>query len=75
MELEMDVEDLLNKRKLENKNEHGSSKFADMKEIEKTLNLEEGYRLVINQRSLAGQTVNHLHIHILGGEKLSDKFN
>lgn len=46
-----------------------------MKEIEKTLNLEEGYRLVINQRSLAGQTVNHLHIHILGGEKLSDKFN
>ena len=26
----------LNKKKLENKNEHGSSKFADMKEIEKT---------------------------------------
>ena len=26
----------INKRKLVNKNEHGSSKFADMKEIEKT---------------------------------------
>ncbi|MDE6557625.1 MAG: histidine triad nucleotide-binding protein [Clostridia bacterium] len=31
-----------------------------------------GYRLVINQGDDAGQTVFHLHIHILGGEKLSD---
>jgi len=46
-----------------------------MKEIEKVLKLEEGYRLVINQRENAGQTVNHLHIHILGGQKLGDKFN
>lgn len=46
-----------------------------MKDIEKMLGLEDGYRLVINQRDFAGQTVNHLHIHILGGEKLSDKFN
>lgn len=30
------IEPRLSKRKLENKNEHGSSKFADMKEIEKT---------------------------------------
>ena len=30
------LEPRLNKRKLENKNEHGSSKFADIKEIEKT---------------------------------------
>ena len=29
------LEPRLNKRKLENKNEHGSSKFADMKEIER----------------------------------------
>ncbi len=29
-----------------------------------------GYRLVINQGDDAGQTVFHLHIHILGGEKL-----
>ena len=46
-----------------------------MKEIEKVLGLEQGYRLVINQRQNGGQTVNHLHMHILGGEKLSDKFN
>ena len=29
-----------------------------------------GYRLVINQGEDAGQTVFHLHIHILGGEPL-----
>jgi len=31
-----------------------------------------GYRLIINQGDDAGQTVFHLHIHILGAEKLSD---
>lgn len=29
-----------------------------------------GYRLVINQGEDAGQTVFHLHMHILGGEQL-----
>lgn len=32
--------------------------------------LEKGYRLVINQGADAGQTVFHLHVHILGGEPL-----
>lgn len=31
---------------------------------------ENGYRLVVNQGEDAGQTVFHLHIHILGGEPL-----
>lgn len=31
---------------------------------------ENGFRLVINQGEDAGQTVFHLHIHILGGETL-----
>ncbi len=31
-----------------------------------------GYRLIINQGADAGQTVFHLHIHILGGEKLPE---
>jgi len=31
-----------------------------------------GYRLIINQGDDAGQTVFHLHIHILGAEHLSD---
>ncbi len=29
-----------------------------------------GFRLVINQGEAAGQTVPHLHVHILGGETL-----
>lgn len=32
--------------------------------------LTEGYRLVINQGEAAGQTVPHLHAHLLGGRKL-----
>lgn len=31
---------------------------------------EKGYRLVINQGGDAGQTVHHLHVHILGGQTL-----
>ena len=30
---------------------------------------ENGYRLVINTNMHGGQTVNHLHIHILGGRQ------
>ena len=37
-----------------------------------SLGLENGYRLVINQGEDAGQTVHHLHIHIIGGEKLKN---
>ena len=31
---------------------------------------ETGYRLVINVGKDAGQTVDHLHLHLLGGKKL-----
>jgi histidine triad (HIT) family protein len=34
------------------------------------LGLSEGYRLVLNCRELAGQTVPHLHLHLLGGRAL-----
>ena len=34
---------------------------------------EDGYRLVINCGEQGGQLVPHLHIHLLGGKKLSDK--
>ncbi|RYD61759.1 MAG: HIT domain-containing protein, partial [Verrucomicrobiaceae bacterium] len=33
--------------------------------------LTNGYRLVINQGEEAGQSVPHLHAHLLGGRKLS----
>lgn len=31
---------------------------------------ESGYRLVFNVRRHAGQIVDHIHLHLLGGEKL-----
>ena len=33
----------------------------------------ESYRIVSNCGADAGQTVEHLHFHILGGEKLSER--
>lgn len=36
------------------------------------LGLVNGYRIVINQGSDANQSVNHLHMHILGGQDLGD---
>lgn len=38
--------------------------------IAKENGCEGGYRLIINQGDDAGQTVFHLHVHILGGEQL-----
>lgn len=32
-----------------------------------------GYRAIINTGDDAGQTVKHLHIHVLGGTRLPDK--
>ena len=40
------------------------------KTIAEQQGLSEGYRLVINQGEDAGQTVPHLHAHLLGGRKL-----
>ncbi len=34
------------------------------------LKLENGYRLVVNQGDDAGQTIPHLHVHVLCGQKM-----
>lgn len=39
-------------------------------QLARQLELNNGYRLVINCGPDAGQAVNHLHIHILGGRPL-----
>lgn len=44
--------------------------FSKIPQIAAENGCENGYRLVVNQGDDAGQTVNHLHIHILGGENL-----
>lgn len=42
-------------------------------ELADTLGLQDGFRIVSNKGENACQSVGHLHIHILGGEKLSEK--
>lgn len=44
--------------------------FLTLPKIADSLGLQNGYRLIINQGNDAGQTVPHLHVHILGGEVL-----
>ena len=46
--------------------------MGKISQMQTELGLTNGYRLLINQGEDAGQTVNHIHIHILGGEKLKD---
>ncbi len=45
--------------------------FAKIAEIAKNEGLENGYRVVSNVGADGGQTVRHLHFHILGGKTLS----
>ena len=45
--------------------------FMMVPKIASTLELSEGYRTVINTGENGGQSVLHLHIHILGGRPLS----
>ena len=45
--------------------------FATIPQIAKAEGLEGGYRVVSNCGADAGQTVQHLHFHILGGRQLT----
>ena len=46
--------------------------FKTIPTLEEQLGLQDGYRVIINQGENGGQTVCHLHVHLLGGEKLGD---
>jgi len=39
-------------------------------EVARQVGLENGYRVVINNGEDGGQTVDHLHLHILGGRSM-----
>lgn len=41
-------------------------------EIAPSLGLDGGFRLIVNQGDNAMQTVPHLHMHLLGGQKLPE---
>ncbi len=45
--------------------------FEVIAKIAKDLGLDQGYRVVSNCKEFAGQSVFHLHFHLLGGEQLS----
>lgn len=41
-------------------------------EVVKIMNLQSGYRVIVNNGKNSGQTVFHLHFHIIGGEFLKE---
>ena len=46
--------------------------FVDVvPKLAEELKLDGGFRLVINTGDDGGQTVNHLHVHLLGGRKMT----
>lgn len=44
--------------------------FVVARHLAEQENVADGYRLVINNGPLAGQSVFHLHVHLLGGRPL-----
>ena len=49
----------------------GKMLTAIQKTVEKIGLAEDGYRVVFNTGEKAGQTVHHLHAHILGGKEMA----
>ena len=47
--------------------------FQAMPKIAKAEGLEDGYRIINNCGAAAGQTVMHLHFHLVGGRNLGEK--
>jgi len=45
--------------------------IAKIPVLQHELGLDGGYRIIINQGENGGQEVPHLHVHVLGGEKLN----
>ena len=42
-------------------------------QLAKKLHIETGYRLIVNTGKEAGQTIFHLHFHLLGGHTLDEQ--
>ena len=63
----------LSEVKLDDKNLLGHLMIVISK-ITKELNIEDAFNIIINNGEEAGQTVFHLHIHILAGKNFSGFF-
>lgn len=48
--------------------------FLKIEEVAKKLGLDDGYRVVSNVGENGGQSVRHLHFHLIGGRKLTWDF-
>lgn len=48
--------------------------FLKIEEVAKKLELDDGYRVVSNVGEDGGQSVRHLHFHLIGGRKLTWEF-
>ncbi len=49
--------------------------FVKIGEMKEDLGLKDGYRIIINQGENGNQVVQHLHVHIIGGQKLGPKID
>ena len=47
--------------------------FEVISKLAKELGLDNGFRIINNCGADGGQTVGHIHFHILGGKKLGEK--
>lgn len=45
--------------------------FQKLRELAKLAGIENGYRVISNCGADAGQTVQHLHFHVLGGKEMN----
>jgi len=66
---------ILHIESLENRSRTETFTFGHLLEVcEKMANIhnafKDGYRIAINQGKNAGQTISHLHLHLLGGSML-----
>ena len=45
-----------------------------IKDVSEKLNIDDAFNIVINNGEKAGQTVFHLHLHLLAGKSFSELF-
>lgn len=65
------------KQHIENLNDLADPELAGklllaVREVAETMGVKDGWKLKVNNGAKVGQTVPHLHFHIMGGKELSE---